>query len=265
MLVDMKSETVYCFVPKAGCTTLKTLFFEAQGLLPKPQVGAKHINQDLLLKLVGRTSFRAMGTSKRLNSLQSYFKFVMYRNPLERLLSGYRNKVEQRPLVGLKETQQFDWLRKAIFHECHPMEYKKWTNDNYRDPVNISFVDFIHYWLADPPMLQQSAHFRPISELCQPCRTRFDFYGNFKNFEQDATVLIDRLYSKHERKGHYTSSPPRKTNTSELLAQYYGQLSTQQRRAVFHKLAFELDFYYHVFPEESETHKIILGIDDDVP
>lgn len=31
MLVNDKARTAYCYVPKAGCTTLKILFFKAQG------------------------------------------------------------------------------------------------------------------------------------------------------------------------------------------------------------------------------------------
>ena len=266
MLVDDKAKTIYCFVPKVGCTSLSVLFFVNQGLLPESesQQPRGHINRRRLESLIAKRSFWHLNDTQRVYTLKNYFKFIMYRNPLERLVSGYRSKVQRYPLIRTeRDSPQYNWLRRAVYKTTHPKEYKEWSDSGSKTPVQISFPDFIDYWLSQPLALRQDEHFRPITELCHPCRSRFDFYGNFRHFEEDAAVLLTRIRAdeKYLRPGYYNST----TETNSLLLDYYEQLSEQQKWSVFIQLAFELDFVYRIFPEELNTHKQILRITNDVP
>lgn len=209
-------------------------------------------------------SFFTRNQNQRRYALQHYFKFVMYRNPLERLVSGFRSKVARYPLVGLKENKpHFNWLRKAILLQTQPELYSTFLHNRGKQPINISFTDFIDYWLKQSPELKFDEHFRSISSLCQPCRARYSFYANFKNFDMDSQLLVDKIGAHPQvlRQGYYN----KEDTTSALTPQLYSQLSMQQRQGVMMSLARELDFYYHIFPEEFNSHKSILHLNSDLP
>lgn len=213
---------------------------------------------------MAQQSFQNRNGTQQEHVLRHYFKFVMYRNPLERLASGYRSKVQRFPLIGLGEWEpHYNWLRKRIYAYKHPLEYQAWIRGLGRQPVNISFPDFVDFWLQSTEELRMDEHFRSIMEICFPCHVRYDFYGNFKNFDSDARVLMERIHAQPQylRSGYYSET----TKTENIVSEYYGQLSESQRQYVFAKLAVELDFYYHMFPEERNVHKRILKINNDIP
>ena len=73
----------------------------------------------------------------------------------------------------------------------HLTWYKNWLLHGGRPEVNISFSDFIDYWLAYD--LSSDEHFRTIFSLCEPCCVQYNYYGNFETFSKDANVLIKRI------------------------------------------------------------------------
>lgn len=210
-------------------------------------------------------SFFSRNDNQRLYALRHYFKFAMYRNPLERLVSGYRSKVARYPLLGLKDdTPHFNWLRKAILLLTQPDQYREFLHHRGKSAVNISFTDFIEYWLKQPPELKYEEHFRSISSLCQPCRTQYTFYANFKNFDVDSQVLVEKINARPEflRAGYYGGGT---ASTAEMAPLLYATLSEQQKIQVLNLLAQELDFYYHIFPDEINCHKTILNLNVNLP
>lgn len=209
-------------------------------------------------------SFMSRNDNQRLYALKHYFKFAMYRNPLERLVSGYRSKVSRYPLIGLKEnTPHFNWLRKAVLLQTQPEQYRTFLHHRGKTPVNISFPDFIEYWLRQPADLKYDEHFCSISSMCQPCRARYSFYANFKHFDTDSQLLVQKIKARPEflRAGYYGDT---EVSTAELAPTLYAQLSVQQKQALLDILADEMDFYYHLFPEEMNCHKKILDLDIEV-
>ena len=210
-------------------------------------------------------SFYSRNNPHRLYALKHYFKFVMYRHPLERLVSGFRSKVERYPLMGLSENKpHFNWLRKAIFLHTHPDRYNAYLRARGKTAVNITFPDFIEYWLSEPPKLKYDEHFRSISSLCQPCRTQFTFYANFKHFDVDSQLLVAKIKARPEylRQSYYTGLYD---STAALAPTLYAQLTQEQKIRVLKFSAQELDFFYHIFPEEVNSHRNILGLDFDLP
>ena len=157
----------------------------------------------------------------------------------------------------------YNWLRRRIFAYTHPLDYKSWILHRGQAMVNISFADFIDYWLTYD--LSSDEHFRTIFSLCEPCRVHYHYYGNFKMFDKDARVFLNRIGGNAEllRSGYYEDVSSIATN--QLLNHYYEQLNLYQKLAVIRKLSMELDFYYNVFPTEMDSHKQILGIDYDIP
>lgn len=266
LLVDDRTNTLFCFAPKVGCTNLKLALFNAQGLIAEEDLikSRDKVDQNKLEEYIIRTSLISRSKPERIEIMKKSFKFIMYRNPLERLLSAYRSKIRRYPLVGLKkDIPHYNWLRRRIFAYTHPNEYKHWILHAGKPKVNISFVDFIDYWLTYD--LSSDEHFRTIFSLCEPCRIYYNYYGNFKTFDSDASVLISRIGGNVTtlRSSYYEDDGS--IPTTHLLTYYYGDLNLYQKLAVIRKLSLDLDFYYHVFPTEEDSHKKILSVDYDIP
>lgn len=267
MLLDEQHEVLFCFVPKVGCTNLKLLFFITQGVIPRSELykSRDHVNQVALESAVYKHSFRSKDSDTKVTVLKSYFKFTMFRNPLERLASSYRSKIERFKLLGTDDqSPPFNWLRKVILKHTHPQLYSKWAKTKGNMSLSIEFCDFIDYWLVSQRRdFKFDEHFMLITDICQPCRTRFDFYGNFNHFKRDAQVLISKIgaNSTDLRSGYYSED----TSTEARMQQYYSTLSEGQKKHVLRKMALDLEFYYTIFPEEKDKHKKILGLPDDLP
>ena len=216
-----------------------------------------------LMNVVQSSSLAHGDREERMESLNSYFKYIMVRNPLERLASGFRSKIERYNLTGDKrDSPHYNWARRLIFKKIHPDLFRQWSV-NEKKPVAISFSDFISYWLnPDSSDFSSDDHFLPMMQICQPCRTKFDFYGNFNHFDRDAQVLVDRIgaSSSDLRQGYYSED----SSTDQRMNIYYSTLTETQRIAVVKKLSLDLEFYYTLFPEERDSHKHILNVSYDL-
>ena len=126
----------------------------------------------------------------------------------------------------------------------------------------ITFPDFIDFWLHKST-LRFDEHFQSIYELCQPCQIRYNYYGNFNDFDHDAEVLINHMDSSSTllRDGYYKEGE----KTSALAPVHYKALSAKQKELIINKLALDLGFYYSIFPTERGIHKSIMNTDHNVP
>lgn len=249
------------------------LFFFNLGLLPSdvieidkklPLQDAFHI-PDKYSVLFAHTLSHASVKRRKL-VYGSYYKFVMYRNPVERLLSGYRSKVEGYPLHNFDDKVPYkEDTRLEIFKFSQPKKYKQWKESHSKEAIHIKFSDFIEHWLyLSENNKEIERHFLPMYEHCQPCRVRYNYYGNFENFNRDAEILLKHQGSNLTilEESYYKESGK---TTRELAPEYYKQLSNVQKQRILNSLALELKFYYNLFPKEEGSHKIIMDTDYDVP
>ena len=72
-----------------GCSNWKRMFVVLNGLLP-PTESSQRPSEDILRSAYKLVSLKPEEREWR---LRKYFKFTMLRNPLERIVSAYRNKV----------------------------------------------------------------------------------------------------------------------------------------------------------------------------
>ena len=89
LYISLPSQIIYCSIPKTGCTNWKkTLVRSNTG----KQVERKNVHKENFMNsygLIRLNTFSPEEISKRLNT---YFKFLVVRHPLERLLSAFRSK-----------------------------------------------------------------------------------------------------------------------------------------------------------------------------
>ena len=246
-----------------------------QGAIPLDSIHWLKISEkDYLRPAVMNTSFLKKGlTDKmRLYKLKNYFKFMMVRNPLERLVSAYRDKIEP-PLVFCDNDRQPDplvatlsrWTEKKYFQgqrrlllsKYQPDSLIEWARANGSYNLNVSFPIYVR-WLVETRDSELNEHFSSILFNTAPCRVGYHLFLNFNNYSRDVRLLIPRLNtSSHYFVDHKTPGP----ETSSTLPHYFSLLSIDLRRRLFARLTRELDFYYHLYPEEQLSHVGLLGID----
>lgn len=181
--------------------------------------------------------------------MKNYYKFVMFRHPVERLLSAYLDKIVS--------NDTFRHSNIEIYHYKYPQA----KEDKY---FEAAFTDFIDFWVDKRRTTGwKNPHFETVYQVCLPCQVKYDYYGNFNLYEHDAEVLMKRIGydSTILRKGYHKEGE----TTSDIAPWYYSLLSTKQKEKVIDELAMDLEFYYSIFPTEIDSHKTIMGIDYDVP
>ena len=268
LVLHKEQKVAFCYVPKSACTTFKILLLHSQGLLPDRYLDYNKYKQPRVAPQLRKILLSSLSSEEQDAAIKDYFKFVMFRHPLERLLSGYRSKMSMAVRSNEEEITDendrniegdlFLYDKRQIISHVYPNKYKKWKAAHESFPINITFSDFINYWMKSEK-LSLNPHFNPVIRLCRPCLVRYDYYGNFKTFRNDSKLLMDRIGASEEELRPQYPKP-----SDKLVHNYYGQLSENQKLKILKKLAPELRLYYMLFPPEKDTHKQILGIEADI-
>ena len=146
-----------CKLPKVASTNIKTIMYGLDHLPFTNDVN----------KIDKAVAYRWQIIPKELNhsqmtelkwKLSTYTKFIFVRDPIERLVSAYR---DNRPHFLRSEKVSFnDWLVKVIFNSTKA---------------------------------RLNRHVTPFSEWCQPCSTTYDFVGQMNNFDDDINAILEHV------------------------------------------------------------------------
>uniref|UniRef100_A0A8C2VF30 Carbohydrate sulfotransferase n=1 Tax=Chinchilla lanigera TaxID=34839 RepID=A0A8C2VF30_CHILA len=109
--------------------------------------------------------------------LQHYFKFLFVRDPLERLLSAYRNKFGE-----IREYQQR--YGAEIVRRYRPGAGPSPAGDD------VTFTEFLRYLVEEDPE-RMNEHWMPVYHLCQPCAVHYNFVGTYERLEADANQVLE--------------------------------------------------------------------------
>ena len=267
LILHKERKLAFCYVPKSACTTFKILILHSLGLLSDEYLDYNTFKQPFVAPQLRKVLLEALDLPEQRAVVKDYYKFVMFRHPLERLLSGYRSKMSMAMAQKRKSTDEhnrdiqgeiFLTEKRHIIAHSSPYEYKKWKAAHESYPVNITFSDFIDYWLTSKS-LSQEPHFNTVVNICKLCTVKYDYYGNFKTFERDSKLLMDTIGAlKEEMRPQYPEP------SDKLVSKFYGQLGQNKKIKIVQKLAPDLELYYMLFPPEKDSHKHMLGIDVDI-
>ena len=241
---------------------MRRFLFLSQGIISEKALNFSMTNFTQRKKLEGvflqpgisKTSFlnKSLSDEDRLYKTKNYFKFTFVRNPLERLLSAFLDKISPPLTFKRDHLTNPEIYQRYILQKHRRKELERWKASNGSFELRATFSEYIEWVLSVDPILIDE-HYAPMLVNAQPCRVRYDFYGNFKMYSLDMAQVIQKLnanpaYFSHE--GAHKAG----NETRNLMSSYYSQLSEDLKERLVENFSKELDFYYHLYPNERGSH-----------
>ena len=251
LILDKERKILFCLAPKLASTNIRLLFAALNNVIDPSRAMEKYNHSHDLQAFRYRLSTQSKGEKKKI--LDSYFKFVMTRNPLERILSAYRNKFENHP-ISKSLSGVFDKDKIEMIKINRPDVYRKWERSGRTLEVFPTFNEFIHY-LGSHSYYDLDPHFRPLQYICHPCVFHYDFYANLKLMPAE----FDHLFEKFNIPQDSFRNQPAHHDTGSLMPKYYAKLSESEKKIVYQFAHSEMEFYYHIYPEERDMHIPLIG------
>lgn len=231
IIVSEKYKLVFCPVPKVSCTVWKKLLANLEGVNIE-----KSVHEEIKHKL---NSLQHYSLKDRRNILKTYTKFMVVRDPFERLLSAYRDVF----WGSFKRDRSDFWkgYRKRI------REYLLQNGRLGIDPNvdNTTFEEFAAYVvLTKRNGEERQVHWRQMSDLCHPCYIQFDFIGHYETLPQDA----EYIFRKTNLQDKVQFPPWRPTATNALMQEYYSNLTLLRITQLQNVYKDDIEVFGYSFP-----------------
>ncbi|XP_069492802.1 carbohydrate sulfotransferase 10 isoform X2 [Ambystoma mexicanum] len=240
IFVSDKHKILFCQTPKVGNTQWKKVLIFLNGHFPSINKIPEHLVHDNEKNGIPRlSSFSKPEIQERLNS---YFKFLIVRDPFERLISAFKDKFIINP--------RFEpWYK----HDIAPAIIRKYRK-NHTETRGLQFEDFVRY-LGDPHRRQLDLqfgehiiHWVSYVELCAPCEINYSVVGHHETLEADALYIlkeagIDHLVS-------YPTIPPGITLYNRTKVQsYFSSISKRDIRRLYARFKGDFKLFGYQEPD----------------
>jgi len=125
---------------------------------------------------------------KYTNFPQSLTKGMFGRDPMDRLVSAWKNKLYAMRLQFYYNKATRKILQAKNKDRTVPIGGKEAFAMGYR----LTFGDFVE-WIITGSNAHADEHWKPMYDLCNVCRVDFDFIGHLSHFNDDVVHFIDKL------------------------------------------------------------------------
>ena len=213
MIYNDKYKFIYCPVPKVGFSNWRRVFL----------VLSEKFNTTDPLKFSQRNvhgtyywnvSYLSQLSLEEIDyRIKNYYKFIFIRDPLERIVSAYKNK-----FMG---ENSFLWseIGKLIIRA-----YRIEPNDtSLSSGLGVTFGEFVQY-ILDASVHSSDEHWKLISLLCLPCSIKYDFVGHMDNMDSDSQKVLNHLGVANLVKYPQRDNDHKYEKTKDIMQQYYKKI-----------------------------------------
>lgn len=141
-------------------------------------------------QIKGIHAYEGYQTAKRLpfdkiyQVLSHSTKFMFVREPFERLLSGYVDKLFS------PNAAYWNFIGKYIVSKFR----ENASNHSAECGHDITFQEFVEYFIySQSTNERRDAHFVPSFEHCRPCEIEYDYIGKMETFKEDTFHILHKL------------------------------------------------------------------------
>ncbi|GLV36669.1 uncharacterized protein CBL_02496 [Carabus blaptoides fortunei] len=227
ILVDHNHKLLYCYVPKVACTNWKRVMMVLTGRynttdLVQIPASLVHANGSL-------PKLSQLNENEVMQCLNNYTRFIVVRHPFERLLSAYRNKLEDHyPSAKYFQARIGRYIVKK--YRSKPSQKSLALGDD------VSFREFVQYLISEGMNKETvNEHWQPIYDMCHPCAINYTFIAKYERLVEDAEMLLNMIQAPYIL---FPQSRP--SSTYKKLRMYFSQLSLHEMDKLYH--LYKVDF-----------------------
>ncbi len=246
IIIDQKHKFFYCYTPKVACTTWKRMLMVITGLWNNTNfetIPGRIVHKPKYFK-----KFSTLTLNEKKEALNNFTKFMIVRDPFERLLSAYRDKLE----TYINSEPVFQSIAKIIVKNRHllqkyvPFENKTLEEINKKHHYDVKFYQFIQYLLSPVTAALKNhphnEHWKPMYELCHPCLINYTIIAKYETVEDDSNFVLDKIGVYNLK---FPPIKPFNLKTRTRLKKYYRSIPLDIILKIydFYKIDFELFGY----------------------
>ena len=237
ILIDDANRMLFCDAPKTGSSFFKNLWLN----YTRGVDGGKHIHQRSFLRKHNLRYLNSYNHSERLIRLKTYFKFMVARHPMVRVLSAYREKLE------LPNQYYHSFLGRPIERQYGHVPPRQSKGDN------VTFEQMVRYLVDRRPTVYDH-HWTPVSLLCKPCEIQYDYIARLETSNADYEHIFSKLKDvPGSKKGLPESVTTHKGRTDfDNVKNYYQQVPLTYINTLVEK--YNLDFHLFGYTWNKTLH-----------
>ncbi|XP_041472615.1 carbohydrate sulfotransferase 11-like [Lytechinus variegatus] len=238
-IVDDKYRIMYGFISKVGSTHWKSAFLVLKGKFKTVEEIPGWRAHDPSLKKLGEYSPEEI--KYRLNS--NYTTFMFVRDPLARILSAYRNKLEEDNKVFQKS-----YGRRIIErYRDNP------SKEELETGVGVTFAEFVRFITDKEAKNNMDGHWKPIYQMVLPCNMHYDYIGKLETGKEDSKNIL--RYLKIDHLVHFKESTRNTSNTEEIFTKYYKTISKEYLLKLYEMYAPDFKLFGYSMNEDLTQRK----------
>ena len=224
-LINHKHKIIYCPIPKNACTLFKTMMVEHSSDRERYYNSQENIHHYASSR---RDTAVALDSSDYLTN-PNYFKFAILRNPFERLVSAYLDKIVKHEIPEL-------------FAQKFIKKVQQFLKKDYDLKKSISFQEFIQY-LAKTEDYDLNEHWQTQSYFLGRELLEFDYFGQFEKLDQVVKDLENKF------KFTITIDVTKNHNRDDHITKYINDITTKKYQEKYPQELRCFQLEYHSFPE----------------
>ncbi|XP_067685311.1 carbohydrate sulfotransferase 14-like [Haliotis asinina] len=233
IIVDHQYKVLYCEIPKVATTNWKRVFLMLSGKV-NPSLVQNITSDDIHHKYEKNTTFLSSLQHEEIDEvLKTYYKFVFVREPFERLLSAYRDKLAATN-EGMFASIGRNIVRK---HRNNPLN---------RDP-HPSFFEFLEY-IVKTNTRTLNEHWQLQEELSQVCSIKYDLIGKYEELQTAAHAILDHIGAPSLVTFPQRSDSYHNERTNSLLRHYYQDIPPSLLEQVWWKFYPDFQLFNYTVP-----------------
>ncbi|KAF2365121.1 Sulfotransferase [Trinorchestia longiramus] len=204
-LINHKFKLMWCSIFKSASSSWFDYFLTIAGKDP-------HVKKNSDVELARKTAYPRPSLDELLFYLNdpSYTSFVIIREPFERILSSYQDKITNHKLKFYQNAR------------CRMAKERRHSRKCY--PSFPQFVDFIVQEHAEGKRLDE--HWMPYTHFCSLCQVNYTYVLKFEYLQEEQNYLVNHVpgLEKFELLHEHAS----RRDYSSLVREHYSQLTREQ-------------------------------------
>ena len=213
-IVQKEFRVINCNIPKVASTSIKIMMANISGTVPSSiKHMDTHYHQWKNLRKGGLADLGSFSVKDATNMLLNFTSFMFVRDPVERLISAFLDKI-----VNI-----VDGRRPELFMLSNSIQkFHNRTTVNYS---SVTFDEFVR-WLVVTH--NNNEHFRSYHDTCFPCAINYTYIGHTETMKEDMYFIHKLIYenqSKSLKLSHKNTNKMQKQNDKSI---YLEKLSSQE-------------------------------------